>query len=189
MRKMFLLTPLLFAQTLNANNLVCTLIAQCHFVKNYTKKEKSFFSSDTDYKTGQDIRIPNTNGRKIYTRTKNKIGGDFQAVKMESCFKSALELAETLKDVKSSDIGGESEEVVCKSFVKWSFIDLTIESFKEGKVSTETRKTLLDAYNSNPKSLALKIEGDNRFYSSPNESGENQSLPFEGKAFSPQIIE
>ena len=108
---------------------------------------------------------------------------------MESCFKAALELAEELKDLKSSDIGGESEEVVCKSFVKWSFVDLSIESFKEGKVSTETRKTLLDAYKLNPKSIALKIEGDNRFYSSNNENGENQTLPFEGKAFCPQIIE
>ena len=171
MKKIFLITPLLFTQNLRANNLVCTIVAQCHFIKDFTKKEKSFFSSDTSYRIGQDIRIPNINSRKMYTRTKNKIGGDYQAAKMESCFKSALELAENLNNLKASDFGGESEEVVCKSFVKWSFIDLSIESFKEGKVSSETRKTLIDAYHSNPQSISLKIEGDNRFYSSSNENG------------------
>lgn len=154
-----------------------------------SQKEKSFLFSEVVYKKGHEIKIPGENSRRMYSRVKNKIGGDYRAVSMESCFKAALELAEETKDLKASDLGGNSEELVCKSFVKWSYIDTSIQKFQDGKVSAETRKTLMDSYKLNPQALSLKVEGDNRFYTSIDAYGRQIVIPFQGKAFSPEVLE
>jgi hypothetical protein len=189
MNKLFLLATLFITQNLMADDLICTMVASCHFFKDFTKKEKSFLFGEVVYKKGQEIKIPGENNRKSYSRVKNKIGGDYRAVSMESCFKAALELAEETKDLKASDLGGNSDELVCKSFVKWSYMDTTTQKFQEGKVSAETRKTLLDSYKLNPQSLSLKVEGDNRFYTTTDQQGRQMILPFQGKAFSPEVLD
>lgn len=189
MKKLFLMTAIIVTQSIKADNLVCTLVAGCHFFKDYTKKEKSFFFGEVAYKGGQEIRIPGEQNRKIYSREKNKIGGDYRAVTMESCFKAALEFAEELKDLTASELGGSSNEPVCKSFVKWSYMDTTTKEFNEGKVSSESKKTLMDFYKANPQSLLLKIEGDNRFYTTTDSEGKQIILPFKGKTFSPEALD
>jgi hypothetical protein len=189
MKKLLLLTAIIVNQSLKAENLTCTLVAGCHFFKDYTKKEKSFFFAEVTYKSGQEIRIPGDQNRKIYSREKNKIGGDYRAVRMESCFKAALEFAEELKDLTASELGGSSDEPVCKSFVRWSYVDTTTKEFNEGKVSAETKKILLDSYKTNPQSLLLKVEGDNRFFTTSDAEGKQMILPFKGKAFSPEALD
>lgn len=189
MKKLFLITTLFITQNLMADDLICTMVASCHFFKDFTKKEKSFLFSEVVYKKGHEIKIPGENNRRMYSRVKNKIGGDYRAVSMESCFKASLELAEKTKDLKASDLGGNSEELVCKSFVKWSYIDTSIQKFQDGKVSAETRKTLMDSYKLNPQALSLKVEGDNRFYTSIDAYGRQIVIPFQGKAFSPEVLE
>ncbi len=187
MKKLFLITPLLFAQTLNANDLVCTLVPQCHFFSDFTKKEESIFGVKT-FRAGQDSRLLLRSNNKTYTNAKNKNNGDAQALKVENCFKAAVEFAETLKDSTAKDLGNDSDEIACKAFVKWSFIDINKQKFIEGKVSGETKKILTSIYNS-PKVTSLKIEGDNRFFSKILEkTGDTVFLPFDGTAFNPEVF-